>query len=82
MLLGHLLSEVYQSHPNGRKPSGRPRTRWRDYIFHLVWNCLRILRNSWEVWLGRGMSGILYLASYLHDPSTRKLAKSEIAIHQ
>ena len=25
---------------NGRRPVGRPRTRWTDYIKDLGWNCL------------------------------------------
>ena len=32
MLPGRFLLEVYQEHPIGRRPWGRPRTRWRDYI--------------------------------------------------
>ncbi len=28
--------------PTGRRPWGRPRTCWRDYISHLVWECLGI----------------------------------------
>ena len=27
---------------NGRRPVGRPRTRWTDYIEDLGWNCLRL----------------------------------------
>ncbi|TWW59881.1 hypothetical protein D4764_06G0014110 [Takifugu flavidus] len=32
--------------PTGRRPHGRPRTRWRDYISRLAWERL-----------GRGLSG-------------------------
>ena len=28
--------------PIGRRPRGRPRTRWRDYIEDLSWSCLGI----------------------------------------
>ena len=30
------------STPNGRRPRGRPRTRWRDYIEDLGWSRLEI----------------------------------------
>ncbi len=29
---GHLLREVIQAHPAGKRPRGRPRSQWRDYI--------------------------------------------------
>ena len=49
--LGHLVrmppripSKVFQACPAGRGPQGRPRTRWRDYISTLAWECLGIPR--------------------------------------
>lgn len=39
---GHLPLVVFQEQPSGRGTQGRPRTRWRDYISHLVWEFLRI----------------------------------------
>lgn len=35
-LLGHLPLELFWARPTGRKPRGRPRTRWRDYMSHLA----------------------------------------------
>lgn len=34
---GSLPFEVFQAHPTGRRPYGRPKTGWRDYISHLAW---------------------------------------------
>lgn len=42
---GPLLLEVFQSHPTGRRPRGRPRTHWRINISHLAWEYVRILRT-------------------------------------
>ncbi|KAK0135552.1 hypothetical protein N1851_028597 [Merluccius polli] len=46
--LGHrmpprcLPGEVFRARPTGRRPRGRPRTRWRDYVSRLAWECLGI----------------------------------------
>jgi len=45
---GRLPLEVFRARPNGRRPWGRHRTRWRDYISHLAWECLRIPREELE----------------------------------
>ena len=37
---GRIHREVFQARPAGRRPWGRPRTRWRDYISTLAWECL------------------------------------------
>ncbi|KAL6457828.1 hypothetical protein MHYP_G00330580 [Metynnis hypsauchen] len=37
MASGRLPREVFQTCPTGRRPWGRPRTRWRDYIARLSW---------------------------------------------
>ena len=34
--------EVFKARPNGRRPPGRPRPRWRDYVPELVWERLGI----------------------------------------
>ena len=39
---GRLPREVFQACPAGRRPRGRPRTRWRDYISALAWERLGI----------------------------------------
>ncbi len=33
----HLPREVFQAHPAGRRPQGRPRSRWNDCISALAW---------------------------------------------
>ncbi len=35
-----LPMEVFQACPTGRRPRGRPRSRWRDYISALAWEHL------------------------------------------
>ncbi|KAI3369206.1 hypothetical protein L3Q82_007445 [Scortum barcoo] len=49
--LGHLFRmppglrlprEVFQACPTGRRPRGRPRTRWRDYVSQLAWERLGV----------------------------------------
>ena len=48
--LGHLIrmpSErlphmVFRARPTGKRPRGRPRTRWRDYTARLAWERLGI----------------------------------------
>jgi len=37
MPTGRLPLEVFWARPTGRRPRGRPGTRWRDYISHLAW---------------------------------------------
>ncbi|KAK0156417.1 Craniofacial development protein 2 [Merluccius polli] len=39
---GRLPGEVFRARPTGRRPRGRPRTRWRDYVSRLAWECLGI----------------------------------------
>ncbi len=39
---GRLPGEVFRARPTGRRPRGRPSTRWRDYGSRLAWECLGI----------------------------------------
>ncbi|KAK3571000.1 hypothetical protein QTP86_033564, partial [Hemibagrus guttatus] len=39
---GRLPGEVFRACPTGKRPRGRPRTRWRDYVFRLVWERLGV----------------------------------------
>ncbi|KAI3363774.1 hypothetical protein L3Q82_001205 [Scortum barcoo] len=39
---GRLPREVFQACPTGRRPRGRPRTRWRDYVCWLAWERLGV----------------------------------------
>ncbi|TWW57747.1 R2DM Retrovirus-related Pol polyprotein from type II retrotransposable element [Takifugu flavidus] len=34
---GRLPGEVFRACPSGKRPPGRPRTRWRDYVSRLAW---------------------------------------------
>lgn len=45
---GHFPVEVLQACPAERRTWSRPRTCWRDDIFHLTWECLRILQEHLE----------------------------------
>ncbi|TWW69209.1 hypothetical protein D4764_18G0000150 [Takifugu flavidus] len=45
---GRLPGEVFRACPSGRRPPGRPRTRWRDYVSRLVWERLRIPPDELE----------------------------------
>ncbi|KAI3365373.1 hypothetical protein L3Q82_010460 [Scortum barcoo] len=42
MPLGRLPREVFQACPTGRRPRGRPRTRWRDYVSRVAWERLGV----------------------------------------
>ena len=39
---GRLPGEVFRARPTGRRPRGRPRTRWRDYVSRLAWERLGV----------------------------------------
>ncbi|KAK3561732.1 hypothetical protein QTP86_012988 [Hemibagrus guttatus] len=39
---GRLPGEVFRACPTGKRPRGRPRTRWRDYVSRLAWERLRV----------------------------------------
>ncbi|KAK7885922.1 hypothetical protein WMY93_025543 [Mugilogobius chulae] len=43
-----LPGEVFRACPTGRRPRGRPRTRWRDYVSGLSWERLGILPEELE----------------------------------
>ncbi|KAK7886862.1 hypothetical protein WMY93_026483 [Mugilogobius chulae] len=45
---GRLPGEVFRACPTGRRPRGRPRTRWRDYVSRLAWERLGIPQKSWR----------------------------------
>ncbi|CAG5932579.1 unnamed protein product [Menidia menidia] len=55
---GRLPGEVFRARPTGRRPRGRPRTRWRDYVSRLAWERLGIppeelaeVAGEREVWI-------------------------------
>ncbi len=39
---GRLPGKVFRARPTGRRPRGRPRTRWRDYVSRLAWERLGV----------------------------------------
>ncbi|KAK3544435.1 hypothetical protein QTP86_012124 [Hemibagrus guttatus] len=39
---GRLPGEVFRACPTGKRPRGRPRTRWRHYVSRLAWERLRV----------------------------------------
>ena len=39
---GRLPGEVFRARPTGRRPRGRPGTRWRDYVSRLAWERLGV----------------------------------------
>ncbi|TWW62296.1 hypothetical protein D4764_04G0009430 [Takifugu flavidus] len=67
---GRLPGEVFRACPSGRRPPGRPRTRWRDYVSRLAWERLGIppdeleeVAGEREVW-----ASLLRLLSPRPDP--------------
>ena len=50
---GRLPLEVFRARPTGRRPRGRPRARWRDYISLLAWERLGIPQGELE-----GVAGV------------------------
>ncbi|KAK3525946.1 hypothetical protein QTP70_011037 [Hemibagrus guttatus] len=46
---GRLPGEVFRACPTGKRPRGRPRTRWRDYVSRLAWGKPRGLGELEEV---------------------------------
>ncbi|KAI3369677.1 hypothetical protein L3Q82_024519, partial [Scortum barcoo] len=66
---GRLPREVFQACPTGRRPRGRPRTHWRDFVSQLAWERLGVPpgRAGGSVW-GEGKSGHLCLDCCLRDP--------------
>uniref|UniRef100_A0AAV2LL43 Reverse transcriptase domain-containing protein n=1 Tax=Knipowitschia caucasica TaxID=637954 RepID=A0AAV2LL43_KNICA len=45
---GRLPGEVFRARPTGRRPRGRPRTRWRDYVSQLAWERLGVPPDELE----------------------------------
>ncbi|KAI3366319.1 hypothetical protein L3Q82_000442 [Scortum barcoo] len=60
---GRLPREVFQACPTGRRPRGRPRTRWRDYVSRLAWERLGVPPEELEEVSGVPMSTV---ASIIH----------------
>ncbi|KAK3530371.1 hypothetical protein QTP86_024408 [Hemibagrus guttatus] len=39
---GRVPGQVFQACPIGKRPRGRPRNCWREYVSRLTWECLMI----------------------------------------
>ena len=72
MPTGRLPLEVFQARPVGRRPRGRPTTRWRDYSQHWPGNASGSPRQSWSMWPGKGKSGAPCLSCCSRDPTPDK----------
>ena len=67
---GRLPGEVFRARPTGRRPWGRPRTRWRDYVSRLAWERLGVpeleeVAGDRDVWVS-----LLKLLPPRSDPQT------------
>uniref|UniRef100_A0A3Q3XBL8 RING-type domain-containing protein n=1 Tax=Mola mola TaxID=94237 RepID=A0A3Q3XBL8_MOLML len=58
---GRLPGEVLRACPSGRRPRGRPRTSWRDYISRLAWERLGVPPEELVEVAGGGAGGISLL---------------------
>ncbi|TWW54837.1 hypothetical protein D4764_0216900 [Takifugu flavidus] len=58
-LLLHIERKVFRTCPTGRRPRGRPRTKWRDYISHLAWERLGFPGGADGSGRGEGCLGTL-----------------------
>ncbi|KAK0147747.1 hypothetical protein N1851_012535 [Merluccius polli] len=77
--LGHLDRMPPWAGPTGRRPRGRPRTRWRDSGESLGWpgNASGSPGKSWTKWLGRGKFGLPCLGCFPRNPTPDKRKKTE-----
>ncbi|KAI3356684.1 hypothetical protein L3Q82_003375 [Scortum barcoo] len=68
---GRLPREVFQACPTGRRPRGRPRTRWRDYVSRLAWERLGVPpgRAGGSVW-DIGVISVQTVLYGRHDTAT------------
>ncbi|KAI3356217.1 hypothetical protein L3Q82_017465, partial [Scortum barcoo] len=55
-------AEVFQACPTGRRPQGRPRTRWRDYVSWLAWERLGVPPEELEEVSGDCEHSVVQLA--------------------
>jgi len=74
---GCLPLEVSRARLTGRRPRGRPRTRWRDYISHLAWEHLGVPQEELESVAGERDVWGLCLACCPHDLDPDKWMKMD-----
>ncbi|KAK0149506.1 X-ray repair cross-complementing protein 5 [Merluccius polli] len=65
---GRLPGEVFRARPTGRRPRGRPRTRWRDYCLHHRAVHPGSPLPSIEPWLKAALERPLAVAAHCHAP--------------
>ncbi|KAI3362006.1 hypothetical protein L3Q82_012348 [Scortum barcoo] len=71
---GRLPREVFQACPTGRRPRGRPRTRWRDYVSQLAWERLGVPPEELEE-----VSGSMWIAmNWCPMMLSRDMAKTRL----
>ncbi|KAI3362656.1 hypothetical protein L3Q82_001730 [Scortum barcoo] len=77
---GRLPREVFQACPTGRRPRGRPRTRWRNYVSRLAWERLGVppeeleeVSGVREVW-----ASLLRLLPPRPGPGPRRMKKMKM----
>ncbi|XP_061892442.1 uncharacterized protein LOC133642332 [Entelurus aequoreus] len=70
-----LPKEVFRARPTGRRPRGRPRTRWEDYVW--PGNASGSPRKSWTKWMGRRKSRLPCLGCCPRDPTSDKRKKMD-----
>ncbi|KAK3574089.1 hypothetical protein QTP86_002857 [Hemibagrus guttatus] len=78
---GRLPGEVFRACPTGKRPRGRPRTRWRDYVFWLAWERLGVppeeleeVAREREVIYNHGhVISVWFITKYRHSDFTTDL---------
>ncbi|KAK3528527.1 hypothetical protein QTP70_001730 [Hemibagrus guttatus] len=64
---GRLPGEVFRACPTGKRPWGRPRTRWRDYVFRLAWERLRVPPEELEEVSGERENKMQFEADFYRE---------------
>ncbi|TWW73458.1 hypothetical protein D4764_15G0008520 [Takifugu flavidus] len=67
-----LPGEVFRACPSGRRPPGRPRTHWRDYVSRLAWERLGIPPDEMEEVAGEREVWASLLRLLPRDPTPDK----------
>nr|XP_054604743.1 uncharacterized protein LOC129165490 [Nothobranchius furzeri]XP_054604744.1 uncharacterized protein LOC129165490 [Nothobranchius furzeri]XP_054604745.1 uncharacterized protein LOC129165491 [Nothobranchius furzeri] len=73
---GRLPGEVFRAGPAGRRPPGRPRTRWRGYISNLVRERLGVLPEELVEVAGERTVWSSLVGICPHDPDPDKRRKT------